>query len=252
MLSRRNFITQSVAGAAAIPMILSASLPAAKPKGGKKLFNSGDVVLFQGDSITDAGRNKSTQRPNDAGSFGNGYALMAASGLLSRFPEKQLVIYNRGISGNKVFQLAERWEADCLALAPKLLSILIGVNDYWHKRSYGYDGTVAIYENDYRALLKRTQNALPDTPIVICEPFAIEGGTAIGDKFQEELEPYRHAARKLSEEFNTLFIPYHSIFIEALKHAPAPYWSADGVHPSMAGAQLMANAWLKTVAGFNN
>ena len=250
-LSRRNFILNSaaqVAGVASIPVILSATLPAEKKKqAGGNLLKKEGVIVFQGDSITDAGRNKKEQKPNDAGSFGGGYALMAAAALLAEMPEKDLTIYNRGISGNKVFQLAERWQEDCLDLKPDVLSILIGVNDYWHKRNGNYDGTVEIYENDYRALLKRTKEALPATTLIICEPFSVDGGTAIGEGWQEAFEPYRKAAKALAEEFGTRYIPYHTIFKEALQHAPAPYWSPDGVHPSMAGAQLMAKAWIDVI-----
>jgi len=96
-------------------------------------------------------------------------------------------------------------------------------------------------------LLKRTKEALPDTTLSICEPFSVDGGTAIGDGWQTEFEPYRKAAKALSDEFRTLYIPYHTIFKEALKHAPAAYWSPDGVHPSMAGAQLMAKAWIEVI-----
>lgn len=253
-LSRRNFLRRSaaqVAGIASVPMILSATLPDEKSKKKKtsQIYTPGGVVLFQGDSITDAGRNKEVQKPNDAGSFGNGYALMAAASLLEQYPEKQLTIYNRGISGHKVYQLDERWQPDCLDLKPNVLSILIGVNDYWHKRNGHYDGTVEVYERDFRALLKRTRQELPGVTLVICEPFSVDGGKAIGDGWQEEFAPYRQVAKKLSEEFNTLFVPYHAIFNEALKHAPVAYWCPDGVHPSMAGAQLMAQAWLKVVNG---
>ena len=80
-----------------------------------------------------------------------------------------LKIYNRGISGNKVFQLAERWDKDCIALKPTVVSILIGVNDIWHMLNGKYDGTVAIYERDYRALLTRTQRELPGVRLVICD-----------------------------------------------------------------------------------
>ena len=250
-LSRRKFFKRSAvqaAGIASIPMILSASLPEKKSKKSQfKNFPQGGTVLFQGDSITDAGRDKKRQLPNDASSFGNGYALMAGAALLNELADKKLTVYNRGISGNKVYQLRDRWQKDCLDLKPDILSILIGVNDYWHKRSGNYDGTVEVYENDFRALLKRTKQALPNTQLVICEPFSLTGGSAIGEGWQEEFEPYRQVARKLAKEFDTLFVPYQSIFDEAIKHAPATYWSGDGVHPSMAGAQLMASAWLEVV-----
>ena len=251
--SRRHFLQRSVvqtAGLAAIPMILAESVHASEAKRKTSVqIAAGSVILFQGDSITDAGRNREAQKANDAHSFGNGYALMGAAALLEQFPEKQLSIYNRGISGNKVYQLAERWQTDCLDLKPSVLSILIGVNDYWHKRNGKYDGTVEVYENDFRALLNRTKNELSGVRLVICEPFSIDGGSAIGEGWQDEFTPYRKVARKLSGEFNTLWVPYHTLFKEALKYAPATYWSPDGVHPSMAGAQLMAQAWLKVVLG---
>ena len=251
-LSRRNFFKRSAvqaAGIASIPMILSATFPEDDKKKKDKftIFPQKGTVLFQGDSITDAGRNRERQYSNDASSFGTGYALMAGAGLLKKLPEKSLQIYNRGISGNKVFQLRDRWNEDCLELKPDVLSILIGVNDYWHKRNGEYNGTVEIYENDYRALLKRTKEALPDVKLVICEPFSLTGGSAIGEGWQDEFAPYRKAATKLAKEFDTLYVPYQEIFDEAMKHAPATYWSVDGVHPSMAGAQLMASAWLKVV-----
>ena len=236
------------AGIASIPMILSATFPEQKDKNKKEkfsIFPNDGTVLFQGDSITDAVRDKEKQLPNDASSFGNGYALMAGATLLKKLPEKRLEIYNRGISGNKVFQLRDRWNEDCLDLKPDVLSILIGVNDYWHKRLGRYDGTVDIYEHDYRELLQRTKKALPGVKLVICEPFSLPGGSAIGEGWMEEFEPYQQVAKKISEEFGTLWVPYQKVFNNALEKAPVDYWSIDGVHPTMAGAQLMAAAWLK-------
>jgi len=251
-LSRRKFFRRSAvhaAGIASIPMILSAALPEKKEKKKDRfsIFPDGGTVLFQGDSITDAGRDKQRQLANDARSFGNGYALMAGASLLEKLANRTLTIYNRGISGNKVYQLRDRWNEDCLDLQPNVLSILIGVNDYWHKRNGNYDGTPEVYENDYRTLLKQTREILPNVKLVICEPFSVPGGTAIGEGWMDEFAPYMKSAKKLSEEFDTFYVPYQQIFEEALNHAPAAYWSPDGVHPSMAGAQLMGSAWLKVV-----
>ncbi len=119
---------------------------------------------------------------NDVRALGTGYALFIASQLLAERADPGLKIYNRGISGNKVFQLAERWDADCLALKPNVLSILIGVNDLWHTLDGKYKGTVEIYEKDYRALIARTQQALPEVKLVICEPFVLRCG-AVNDKW---------------------------------------------------------------------
>ena len=205
----------------------------------------GTTILFQGDSITDAGRDRGAYYANNSSGLGKGYSFLAAGSMLATQPGKGLRIYNRGISGNKVFQLANRWQDDCLNLQPNVLSILIGVNDIWHKLNGRYDGTPAIYERDYRALLQRTREVLPDVKLIVCEPFAVEGGSAINDSWFPEFDAYRAAAKKISMEFEAQFIPYHSLFAEWLKEAPASYWCPDGVHPSLAGAQMMAMAWLE-------
>ncbi len=250
--SRRNFLRRSVAGAAAvasIPAIVSGCVSSGSKSSSNRytLLGKGHTVLFQGDSITDAGREKERELPNNTRSLGSGYAFLAASRLMNELPEKELVIYNRGISGNKVYQLAERWEKDCLSLNPNLLSILIGVNDYWHMRNGNYDGTVQVYENDFRSLLQLTKEKLPEVTLVICQPFAVQNTSAVDETWVTPMKEYQAAARKMADEFDAIWVPFQEVFDEAIKHAPATYWTADGVHPSMAGAQLMAEAWLKSV-----
>jgi lysophospholipase L1-like esterase len=206
------------------------------------------TILFQGDSITDAGRNRRSQaKANDAGALGRGYAFLAACQLLAENADVQLQIYNRGISGHKVFQLADRWDKDCLDLKPDIVSILIGVNDIWHGLNGKYDGTVETYAKDYRALVARTKAALPEVELVICEPFVLRCG-AVNDSWFPEFDQYRAAARDIATEAEALFVPFQSMFDIAVEHAPPSHWAGDGVHPSMAGSYLMAQAWLKTVA----
>lgn len=252
-INRRNFLKNAAVntvGLAAIPGILSASITS-KEKKQKSILPSlktGDVILFQGDSITDAGRERYKQQANLQGSFGTGYAFLAASEILRQNPSKDLSIYNRGISGNKVYQLADRWQMDCFELHPKVISILVGVNDYWHTLDGKYNGTLEKYENDYRQLLLLTKKMLPEANLVIGEPFAITGCSAVDEKWFPDFDGYRAVARKLANEFDAVFVPYHDIFIEAIQFAPAKYWTADGVHPTMAGCGLMAEAWLKAVS----
>lgn len=253
IFNRRNFLRNAALGTvglAAIPEILSAAMPSA-PKRKKGLLSNlekGDVILFQGDSITDAGREKEQQLANSPKSFGSGYAFLAASTLLNEYASKELVIYNRGISGNKVFQLSDRWQKDCLDLNPQVLSIMIGVNDFWHKLTGNYDGTVEKYETDLRLLLFLTKKMLPNVKLIIGEPYVVLDGSAVDEKWFPEFDAYRQSAKKLATEFETIFIPFHSIFEEAQKYAPGRYWTGDGVHPSMAGAALMAEAWVKAVS----
>lgn len=249
--TRRTFLNQTalaVGGIISVPSFVSAAIPAGKPKK-KSLIPRNGTVLFQGDSITDAGREKEKQLPNNADSFGKGYAFIAGAGLLDLFSHRNISVYNRGISGNKVYQLAARWQKDCFDLKPDLLSILIGINDYWHMRNGKYDGTVERYETDYRKLLTLTKETLPNINLVICQPFALPGTSAVDDTWTEPVKAYQDAAYRLSKEFNAAWVPFQKVFDEAIKRAPAKYWAADGVHPTLAGAHLMASAWGRAVLG---
>ncbi|MFQ5445562.1 MAG: SGNH/GDSL hydrolase family protein [Saprospiraceae bacterium] len=248
MSTRRAFLCKSALAAfaaATIPSLVKAANETQAARSGSSA-GTGSTILFQGDSITDAGRNRGQYYANDAGGMGGGYARHIVTHLLGSMPGKNFRFYNRGISGNKVFQLAARWEDDCLQLQPDVLSILIGVNDFWHTLSGGYTGTVETYETDFRQLLERTKKALPEVKLIIGEPFAVAGGSAIGERW-EAFAAYREAAQKIASSFGAVFLPYQSIFDKALKLAPSQYWAHDGVHPSMAGSYLMAEAWL---AGF--
>jgi lysophospholipase L1-like esterase len=246
--NRRNFIKKAALGgfiAVSIPEIISAAMPPAGVK--KNTLQKDNIILFQGDSITDSGRIKDDMSFNNARSLGNGYPLISAASLLEKYASLNLKIYNKGVSGNKVFQLAERWDKDCLDIKPDILSILIGVNDIWHKLNGQYNGTVEIYRNDYIALLERTRKALPNVKLVICEPFAVPGIKAVDDKWYPEFYGYQKAAMEIADKFGAVFIPYQRIYDEAQKQAPGIYWTGDGVHPTLAGAQLMAKAWLAAV-----
>jgi lysophospholipase L1-like esterase len=241
-MNRRLFLQKTAvfpAAAVITPSIYSSVNPAPAPP-----LPKGLRILFQGDSITDAGRDRGRYYANQGQGLGGGYAYQISADLLGKNPDAQLKCFNRGISGNKVYQLANRWDLDCLALKPDVLSILIGVNDYWHTLSGNYNGTLSIYKNDFRQLLEQTKKALPDVKIIIGEPFAVEGGSAIDVKWTP-FSAYRVAAKEIANDFDAAFIPYHSIFRDALRHADVNYWCPDGVHPSIAGAYLMKEAWLK-------
>ena len=221
--------------------LVQANAPIFKPE---QLTNT-TTILFQGDSITDAGRDRSRYYANDGRGMGGGYVRLIVTELLASDPEKNYRCYNRGISGNKVYQLANRWEDDCLHLSPQVLSILIGVNDFWHTLSSGYSGTPEIFNQDLRALLNRTQEAIPEIRMILGEPFAVKGGSAITDAWNDNFPPYQKAVKEIADDFNAAFIPYQKVFDEALEKAPVSHWCPDGVHPSMAGASLMKDAWLE-------
>lgn len=240
-LDRRSFLSATAAASAAAAIVFRPGETPAEEPSNRKLA-AGSIVLFQGDSITDAGRDRKSDGANNANGLGNGYPFVLACDLLRDYSDPQLKVYNRGISGNKVPDLKARWQADCLDLKPDVLSILIGVNDIWHKLNGNYQGTTTDYETQYRELLEQTTSKLPKTRLVICEPFVLKCG-AVNDKWFPEFDERRAVAKKVACEFEAVFVPFQAMFDEAVEKAPPEYWAADGVHPSLAGDALMAKTW---------
>jgi lysophospholipase L1-like esterase len=197
-----------------------------------------EVVLFQGDSVTDVGRDR-----EDLNSLVNGYPMMIAAWLAASFPEKQITFINKGISGDRVRDLRKRWEADCLGLQPTLVSILIGINDCWRRYDRNDPTSAEKFEADYRFILDQVKERTA-AKIILCEPFVLpvpEDRKA----WREDLDPKINVVRDLAREYRTLLIPLDGIFnsMEAFK-APE-FWLRDGVHPTPAGHALIAREWMK-------
>ena len=203
------------------------------------LLQPGDSVLFQGDSITDAGRNR-----DDRDHLGGGYAMQAAAWFAALHPGVPVTFLNRGISGNRAIDLAARWTPDCVALTPTVVSILIGINDTW-RRYDGNDQTSAeTFAAHYRVILGRCRDELR-ARLVICEPFLTEVPKVAG--WREDLGPKIEVARALAREFKATYVPFDGIFAQMSTRREPRFWAEDGVHPSSAGHALMAKAWLEAV-----
>lgn len=246
-VSRRQFAVIGAATLAAAHSFRSHAHAAEAPSGSP--LKPGVTLLFQGDSITDAGRSREAAgEANSQPALGNGYAWLAASQLLVDRPGDGMKIFNRGISGNRVPDLAARWQAECIDLEPNVLSILIGVNDIWRTFDSGDKGTAEIYEEGYHALIKQTKAALPEATLVICEPFVLRCG-AVKDDWLPKFDGYRAGAKRVAEQAGAIFVPFQTMFDEASKIAPAERWAKDGVHPSADGAALMAHTWRRVVDG---
>lgn len=204
------------------------------------------VILFQGDSITDVGRDRGVAAENSAAGLGGGYPLLAASAMLRAHPDGGLRVFNRGVSGDKVPALQARWGTDTLALEPDILSILVGVNDLWHKLMGNSNGTVADYESQYNALLDATRTALPAVRLIILEPFVLVTG-AVNARWFPEFDERRAVAARVAQRAGAAFVPLQPMFTQLAKSAPASYWLADGVHPTIAGHAAIAERWREAV-----
>ncbi len=199
-------------------------------------------ILFQGDSITDALR----QRWENSSYNGSGYATLVAAELGCECPGEYEFI-NRGISGNRITDLIARIKCDFINLEPDYLSILIGINDVWHEISSQNGVSEEKFERYYNILIEDIKEALPNCKIMILEPFVLNGSAT-----EENWETFRcealkraASAKRVADRNGLVFVPLMKVFDDALKKAPASYWTIDGVHPTAAGHELIKKAWLE-------
>ncbi len=207
-------------------------------------------ILFQGDSITDADR----MRPNmNNTELGVGYPHLVKGMLASRDPQKHTFV-NRGISGNRIVDLYARIKADTINLAPDFMSILVGVNDVWHEINWQNGVDAEKFEKIYTMYVEEIKAALPNLKLMIMEPFVLPASSTTGvledgtDKyalFRAETEKRAAAARRVAEKVGAYFLPLQDMFDDAVKEAPADYWLWDGVHPTEAGHQRIAERWIR-------
>ena len=203
--------------------------------------------LFQGDSITDAQRDK--KHESDFGyMIGNGYATVVSATLGSKYIGK-FEFLNRGISGNRIVDLYARIKYDITNLKPDYLSILIGVNDVWHEVAHENGVSEEKFEKIYSMLIEEIKEVLPDIKIFILEPF-VTHGTATDESwetFSTETAKRANASKRIAEKYNLTFVPLQKLFDDAVKEAPASYWTKEGVHPTAMGHGIIANALVEAV-----
>ena len=205
-------------------------------------------ILFQGDSITDCGRNR-----NDFFCLGNGYPnLVKASLGLDNPTEYEFV--NRGISGNRIVDLYARIKVDFINLKPDYASIYIGVNDTWHEISCKNGVETDKFEKIYTMLIDEVLAACPGIKLIIIAPFVLEGvATCNTEEIPDRLERFKKdvaekaaVAKKMAEKYGFPLIELQPAFDKACLKAPAEYWTADGVHPTSCGHEIIKRLWLET------
>lgn len=203
-------------------------------------IEEGAVVLFQGDSITDCGRSR-----ENLDDLGGGYAMMAASWIGAMYPEWKIRFVNRGISGNRVKDLQQRWKADCLDLKPNWVSIMIGINDTWRAFDSNDPTSPEDYRDAYDGILADVRDQL-GARIILLEPFVLpfpEDRKA----WRADLNPRIDIVRDLARKYEAILVPLDGIMAEACTRREPAYWAADGVHPTNEGHALIAQAWFQAV-----
>ena len=191
-------------------------------------------ILFQGDSITDAGRDKRNYHD-----MGNGYPKYAAELIKEAYPETDFEFINFGIGGNRTSQLFDRLYEDGIAFAPDIVSVLIGINDVWHRyNSNNISTTDEQIEVNYRSILERLKRDT-NAKIIMIQPFLLDSNGI--DNLREDFARLLPIVDKLAEKYADVYVRLNDHFTEALKTQPAPlYYSADGVHPNMEGSKFIA------------
>lgn len=205
-----------------------------------------ELILFQGDSITDCERSRQAHIRQ-----GYGYATMVQGQLGYECPGKY-DFQNRGISGNRIVDVYARIKADIINLKPDYMSLLIGVNDVWHELGGNNGVAPEKFEKIYCMLIEEIKEALPEIKIMILEPFVLEGPATfdaedptVWQRFDSLVRANAAAAKRVAEKYNLTFIPLQEGFDALAKEAPATYWLADGVHPTAMGHCFIKEKWLE-------
>lgn len=203
-------------------------------------FNKNAVVLFQGDSITDAWRTMEGGHP-----LGEGYPRLIADMYGRLFPEQGVQFVNRGVSGNRSCDLLARYEQDFVQVKPDFISILIGINDVWRRYDSNDPTSTEQYESNCRTLLQNLRRDLPQAKILLIEPFVLE---SLPDRAQwrEDLDPKIAALRRLAVQYADWYLPADGMMAALCceRHTPAEL-ADDGVHPTPLGHAYLAESWLK-------
>ena len=208
---------------------------------------NGDIVLFQGDSITDGNRGRS-EDPNHI--LGHGYACMVSARLGADHVTEKPVFVNRGVSGDSLIRMYARWQEDTIDVKPTVLNILIGGNDMGWTRTATPSKS---FERLYRMLLEDTLEMLPGIRIILCEPFFLplaetrREQAAKVERVCTHLTELQQIVRKLAKEYEFTFFPFQDMFDSLAQKVDSAYLVWDGIHPTMVGHEFMTRRWLETV-----
>ena len=198
-------------------------------------------ILFQGDSITDAGRDKRNYHD-----MGKGYPKYASELIAEAHPDTDFEFINFGIGGNRTCQLFDRIYLDAIAFQPDVISILIGINDIWHR--YNKESIATTDEQialNYRCILERIKKET-NAKIMILSPYVLDCDDK--DAMKEDLKTVLPIIRKLADEYADVYVPLDEHFAEAIKTQPEPkFYSADGVHPNANGSAFIGKLYAEAI-----
>lgn len=193
-------------------------------------------IIFFGDSITQAGVNP------------GGYIDKLKSALDKNGIKDNYQIIGAGIGGNKVYDLFFRLEEDVLNQNPDVVVIWVGVNDVWHKRSFGTGTDLDKFEKFYVAMIKKMQ--AQGAKVIITTPATIGERTDFSNELDGDLNLYSQKLREIAAKYDC---PVADLRKEFLKYnvekntsnKESGILTSDRVHLNEAGNQLVADVFYK-------
>lgn len=212
-------------------------------------FEENEILVFQGDSITDGGRGR-PEGPvsNDPNHYiGHSFPYLISAELAYKYIDKNPMFYSRGISGNDSLEMYARWRTDCINLNPTIINVLIGTNDAgkWIYEKGG--SSPEQYDRILRMLIEDTKKELPNVRFVFCEPFYfdLDGSEKSKERFKD-IKIRQEAVRKISDDYNCTFVPLQELLEQYAEKVGDPakiLW--DGVHPTILGHSIIAEQWFE-------
>ncbi len=190
------------------------------------------VILFQGDSVTDAGRSRT-----DLTDLGPGYVAFTAQKIKQDMPNADIQFVNRGVSGDRVRNLVARFDEDIAAVNPDVITILIGVNDTWRRFDSNDPTTSELFYETYENLLKMIKSRT-HAKIVVLEAFVLYNMGR--NEFREDLDAKLDASRLLAMQYADAYIPLDGLFAAACVGNDPRIFSDDGIHPNDGGRKFIA------------
>ena len=184
-------------------------------------------ILFQGDSITDCGRDR-----EDKHSLA-GYTLKVANALGDKFE-----YFNRGISGDTSKMVLDRYDNDIKAIQPDIFTLLVGINDVWRFHDSNLYTSPREYCENVEKILVKLKQDFPNVKIVMLEPFLLPSPVRL--PWRREVIEFIDACRYLAVKYADAFIPLDGLFAKESMVTPWQELSADGVHPTDKGNELIA------------
>ena len=195
-------------------------------------------VVFFGDSITEAG-----VKPT-------GFITKISAMLQQKGTANNYELLGAGIGGNKVYDLYLRMDDDVLAKSPDIVVIWVGVNDVWHKRTYGTGTDADKFEKFYNAIIKKLQ--AKQLKVFICTPAAIGEKTDFSNELDGDLNKYASIIRNIARNNNCPLIDLRKMTLDYnLKNNPENkdrgILTTDGVHLNETGNNAVADIMYSTI-----